>query len=522
MPTSVVDAIVTRSDGIPIFAEELARSLQAMEDASPGTADATAIPVTLNEILLARLDLLEHGRETAQLAAAIGRDIPLDLLIAVSPFGEAATRASIERLVGSGIFVTRHSGFGDAVDFRHALLRDAAYHLLLRRDRLRVHRLIADTIEARFPAISDSMPHVLAHQFAEAGDHSAAVIYLERAGRDAARRSAASEAVAHFAAALEQTLRLPPGRERDEREFDLRLGILGPLIAASGYGASEVERQIAHAVELSAHIGAGDRIVPALFLNWIARFNETDVRFEVARQIAQVAAAGSTLDKLMAHRCMGTTLLFRGEFAAAIAEFEQFQNLFDPELHSEALNRIGATIHAVTVKVGLAEAWTVLGDAERAGFWREAALGDAEASGHYQTICHIDRLCRRPARRLPGRRRRPRLPRRATARFDAAARPALLAAACRPARRRRRHPPWRHRQGIPPGGARHGADDRRAATVADGLVRGVCRRLREGASAGGRACDARGHRRGSRNRRTLDRGRVSPLARPVAAAGRRQ
>ena len=160
------------------------------------------------------------------------------------------------------------------------------------------------------------------------------------------------------------------------------------MIAARGYGAREVERQIALAVELSAHIGAGDRIVPALFLNWIARFNETDVRFEVARQIAQVAAAGSTLDKLMAHRCMGTTLLFRGEFLAAIAEFEQFQKLFDPELHNEALNRIGATIHAVTVKVGLAEAWTVLGNAEQAGSWRKAALDDAEASGHYQTICH--------------------------------------------------------------------------------------------------------------------------------------
>jgi hypothetical protein len=388
MPTSVVDAIVARSDGIPIFAEELARSLQAMEDASPGVTDATAIPVTLNEILLARLDLLENGRETAQLAAAIGRDIPLDLLIAVSPFGEAATRASIERLVGSGIFVTRHSGFGDAVDFRHALLRDAAYHLLLRRDRLRVHKLIADTIEAGFPAIADSMPHVLAHQFAEAGDHSAAIIYLERAGRDAARRSAAVEAVAHFTAALGQTSKLPPGRERDVREFDLRLGILGPLIAARGYGAREVERQIAHAVELSTRIGGGERIVPALFLNWIARFNETDVRFEVARQIAQVAAHGSTLDRLIAHRCMGTTLLFRGEFAAAIAEFEQFQKLFDPGLHNEALNRIGATVHAVIVKVGLAEAWTVLGDAERAGIWRKAALDEADASGHYQTICH--------------------------------------------------------------------------------------------------------------------------------------
>lgn len=388
MPASVVDAIVARSDGIPIFAEELARSLQAREDASPSATDATVIPVTLNEILLARLDLLENGRETAQLAAAIGRDIPLDLLIAVSPFGEASTRASIERLVESGIFVTRHSGFGEAVDFRHALLRDAAYHLLLRRDRVRVHKMIADTIEAEFPAIIDSMPHVLAHQFAEARDHSAAIIYLERAGRDAARRSAAMEAVAHFTTALEQTSNLPPGRERDVREFDLRLGILGPLIAARGYGAREVERQIAHAVELSARIGGGERIVPALFLNWIARFNETDVRFEVARQIAQVAAHGSTLDRLIAHRCMGTTLLFRGEFAAAIAEFEQFQKLFDPELHNEMLNRVGATVHAVTVKVGLAEAWTMLGDAERAGIWRKAALAEADASGHYQTICH--------------------------------------------------------------------------------------------------------------------------------------
>jgi len=388
MSTSVVDAIVARSDGIPIFAEELARGVQAMANASPGATDTTAIPVTLNEILLARLDLLENGRETAQLAAAIGRDIPLDLLIAVSPIGEAATRASIERLIESGIFVTRHGGFGDAVDFRHALLRDAAYHLMLRRDRVRVHKLIADAIEAGFPAIADSMPHVLAHQFAEAADHSAAIIYLERAGGDAVRRSAAVEAVAHFTAALEQASKLPPGRERDVREFDLRLAILRPLIAARGYGAREVERQIEHAVELSARIGSGDRIVPALFLNWIARFNETELRLEVARQIAQVAVHGSTLDRLIAHRCMGTTLLFRGEFVAAIAEFEQFQKLFDPELHNEALNKVGATVHAVTVKVGLAEAWTVLGDAERAGIWGKAAIEEADASGHYQTICH--------------------------------------------------------------------------------------------------------------------------------------
>ena len=388
MPTTIVDAIVARSDGIPIFAEELARGYQAMENASPGAADPDVIPVTLNETLLARLDLLEHGCETAQLAAAIGRDVPVELLIAVASFGEAETRASIDRLLESGIFVRRHSAFGDAVGFRHALLRDAAYQLLLRRDRVRVHRLIADTIEARFSAVADTMPHVLAHQLAEAGDYSRAIIYWERAGRDAARRSAALEAVAHFTTAIESSLKLPAGHDRDVCEFDLRLEILGPLIVARGYGAAEVEREIDLAVDLCNRIGANDRIVPALFLKWIGRFNETETRLQVARQMSEVAAQGSTLDRLIAHRCLGTTLLFRGEFPAAIGEFERFLVQFIPELHDEALNRIGATVHAITVKVGLAEAWTLIGDSNRAAVWRQAALEEAQASGHFQTLCH--------------------------------------------------------------------------------------------------------------------------------------
>jgi predicted ATPase len=388
MPPGILDAIVARSDGIPIFAEELARGYREIETASPGTADPNAIPVTLNETLLARLDLLEHGRETAQLASAIGRDIPIELLIAVSPFGAAEMRASIDRLVRAGIFVNRHSTFGEAIEFRHSLLRDAAYHLLLRRDRLRVHQLIADTIEAQFPAITDSMPHVLAHQLAEAGDYMRAVTWWQRAGRDAARRSAAVEAVAHFATAIELLSNLPGGSDRDLREFDLRLEILGPLIAARGYGAAEVEREIDRAVELSTRLGTSDRIVAALVHKWMGRFNETEARLDVARQIAAVAANGSVTDRLMSYRCMGTTLLFRGEFKEAIAEFEQFLATFNSDLHGDALNKIGATLHDIVVKVGLAEAWTLLGDAERASLWRNTALEDARASGHFQTLCH--------------------------------------------------------------------------------------------------------------------------------------
>jgi class 3 adenylate cyclase len=388
LPPRIADAIVARSDGIPIFAEELARGYLAIENVSPGTADPNDIPVTLNETLLARLDLLEHGRETAQLSAAIGRDVPKELLVAISPFGEAEMAASIERLVKTGIFVKRHSAFGEAVGFRHALLRDAAYHLLLRRDRVRVHRLIADTIEARFPAITDSMPHVLAYQLAEAGDYPRSINYWERAGRDAARRSAAVEAVAHFTTALESSAKLPQGRDRDIRELDLRLEIVGPLIAVRGYGAAEVEREIDLAFELSSRIGANDRIVPALVHKWLGRFNQSEARLQIARQIGEVASHGSALDKLMAHRCMGTTLLFRGEFAAAIAEFEQFQQMFVPELHNASVNKIGATFHAITVKVGLAEAWTLIGDVERAAACRQAALEAAQESGHFQTLCH--------------------------------------------------------------------------------------------------------------------------------------
>ncbi len=388
MPPGILDAIIARADGIPIFAEELARGYQAIEKVSPGTADPNAIPATLNETLLARLDLLEHGRETAQLAAAIGRDVPIELLIAVSPLSDAEMRASIERLIRTGIFVNRHSTFGEAVEFRHSLLRDAAYQLLLRRDRLRVHQLIADTIEAQFPAMTDQMPHVLAHQLTEAGDDSRAITWWQRAGRDAARRSAAVEAVAHFASAIELALRLPEGGDRDLLEFDLRLEILGPLIAARGYGAAEVEREIDFAVDLSSRLGTRDRIVAALVHKWIGRFNQTEARLEVARQIAEVAANGTTFDKLMSHRCMGTTLLFRGEFKEAIFEFEQFLEMYVPELHSEALDKIGATLHDTAVKVGLAEAWTLLGDGESAALWRKIALEDAQAGGHFQTLCH--------------------------------------------------------------------------------------------------------------------------------------
>lgn len=390
LPASVVDTIAERSDGIPIFAEELARSLLS-EAAAPGgkRADRQAIPVTLNETLVARLDRLEHGRETAQLAAVIGREFPADLLVAASPLAPAATRAGIGRLLEAGIFVGRRSILGEAIGFRHALVRDAAYSLILHRDRVRLHRLVADTIETRFPAIADALPHILAHQLTEAGDYGRAIIHWERAGLDAARRSAAREAVAHLTRAIELTSRLPQGRERDNRELGLRLATIGPLIAVRGYSSADVEKEMDRAVELCGRTGSADRLVPALTHKWLAMLGSDDMngRHELSRQIAEAAVLGGTVDRLVAHRVMGSTLLFRGEFAAAAAEFEAFLALYDPGLHDEPLSRVGATNHAVTVKLCLAEAATLMGEAVRAARWRAAALDAARADGHFQTLC---------------------------------------------------------------------------------------------------------------------------------------
>ena len=169
LPDDAAEAIAIRSDGMPIFAEELTRGYIESAPRADAGNELSRIPATLAETILARLDRLVHGRKIASIAAAIEQEFPVALLVVVSGLTDAEVGAGIRELLDAEVMTPGHSPFGEAVSFRHMLLRDAAYGLLLHRERTSVHARIADTLSTSFPAIADALPNVMAIQRFQAG-----------------------------------------------------------------------------------------------------------------------------------------------------------------------------------------------------------------------------------------------------------------------------------------------------------------------------------------------------------------
>jgi class 3 adenylate cyclase len=386
LPAAVVDQIVARSDGVPLFAQELTRAILASGRRKDGPL---AIPSSLTESLLARLDGLAHGRETAQLASVIGREFPVNLLMAISAEQADATREGVRRLLEAAIFVRRHSSFGETAGFHHMLVRDAAYELLLRRERARLHDKVAAAIEAQFPDMAKAMPQLVAHHFAAAGNHARAIDYWELAGADAAARSAPVEAIAQYERALEVLPSLPAGKQRDERELGLRLDMIGPLIALRGHGSRDVANAVEQALELHRRLDSSQSIVPPLTLKWLAQLGGGDYEalLGTARLIAEKAKDASPVDRLLARRTMGTTLLFGGELSGAVAQFTDFLAIYDPAAHDGPLARAGATSHAGASLLGLSECFTLMDRADERDKWRRALFAHALERNHVPSLC---------------------------------------------------------------------------------------------------------------------------------------
>jgi class 3 adenylate cyclase/tetratricopeptide (TPR) repeat protein len=382
----IVEQITSRSDGVPLFAQELTRGILAKDHGRNG---GLTIPSTLTESLLARLDGLNHGRETAQLAAVIGREFPVDLLVAISPEDPSAVRNAVRRLIEAGIFVRRHSTFGEAAGFHHSLLRDAAYELLLRRERARLHERVAVALEQKFPDIVTALPHLVAQHFTAAGIPGKAIDYWEQAGAAAAQQSSPIEAVSHFQKAIDLLSGLAPDATRDERELGLRLRLIGPLIAARGYASSEVGNAVEQMLDLHRRSGSRHPVVPALTLKWLAQLgaSDLDALHETALQIGAAAQNAGVADRLLAHRVLGSTLLFRGQLAAAVNELTTFMEVYDPRTHDADLARIGVTNHAQVVMLCLAECYTLMGRFEQSEKWRQAMFAHAGARHHVPTLC---------------------------------------------------------------------------------------------------------------------------------------
>ncbi len=393
-----VAALVRQSDGVPLFAEELARN--ALESASE------AVPRSLQDSLMARLDRLGPARDVAQTAATIGRDFSLDVLRAVWPGEPARLPELISRLIDADLVVPQPGAAPDdeAFAFRHALFQEVAYESLLRRERRALHGRIARIAEERFPRAAIAAPQSLARHYEAAGQLDEAVAELQRAGVQAAQRSALRESIALLERALRLLADLAPSPERDRRELDLQMALGAPMQATRGYADPEVRRIYKRALALSEASREDHRLGDILW--GLFSFNlvrgSLATAGELARALERLAeTAGDDGIALAARNAVGSALYFDGHFAEAFDEFERAVAGYDAERHAR-LAQVRGQDHAVSAQVTAGMAAWMLGRPRTA--WNEAcaAVERARRLGHPVSLgfalgyaAAVAALCRR-------------------------------------------------------------------------------------------------------------------------------
>jgi predicted ATPase/class 3 adenylate cyclase len=344
LPPEVVQQIVAKTDGVPLFVEELTKMvvelglLTAVNNHYElnGTLPPLAIPATLQDSLMARLDRLSTARELAQLGATLGREFSYELLHAVSPLSEERLQQGLGQLVEKELVYQRGVPPRAQYRFKHALIQDTAYQALLKSTRRQYHQRIAQVLEEKFPEITETEPELLAHHCTEAGLIEQALLCWQQAGQRAAQRSANAEAVGHFTKGLALLKTLPDTPERAQQELGLQVALGGPLIATKGHTVPEVGRVYGRARELCHQVGESPQLFPVVIGLW--RFHWVRAELETARELAEqlLRLAQSLQDPallLEAHYMLGNTLLILGELVSAQEHFEQGITLYNPQQH---------------------------------------------------------------------------------------------------------------------------------------------------------------------------------------------
>ena len=302
-----------------------------------GPLPPLAIPATLHDSLMARLDRLATVKGLAQLGATLGREFSYDLLQAVSPWDEATLQRGLQQLVEAEFLYQQGLPPQATYLFKHALIQDAAYQSLLRSTRQQYHQRIAQVLEARFPELCETQPELLAHHYTEAGLLAQAIPYWQRAGQRAIERSANLEAIGHLTKGLEVLTTLPDTPERTQQELDLQTALGPALMATKGYAAPEVEQAYARARELCQQVGETPQLFPVLWGLWRVLYR--------AGGVPDGAGAGGAAPQpgparrktrrssCEAHQALGHTLFCLGELAPARAHLEQGMALYDPQQH---------------------------------------------------------------------------------------------------------------------------------------------------------------------------------------------
>ena len=393
MPEEVFDEIVAKTDGVPLFVEELTKTVlesDLLEDAGDryvlsGPLPPLAIPASLQDSLMARLDRLAPVKEVAQLAATLGRTFSHELLAAVSPLKRDGLDDALSQLLNAGL-IYRHGLPPDVTyEFKHALVRDVAYQSLLKGSRLQFHKRIAHALEERFPETAETEPELLARHFTEAGLAEQAVGYWQRAGRRASERSANLEAIAHLTKGLELNKGLPEAPERARRELGLHLTLGPALMAIKGWVAPEVEQAYLHARELCRQVGEPAQLFTVTWGLWM-HYNQRG-QLETAQGLADevLALAEGQADpafRLQAHHAAWSTLYRLPEFSACRDHTEQGFALYDIDDHGSHAFLYGGHDPGVCCRVHGALALWLLGYADQALEKADDAVALAKQLSH--------------------------------------------------------------------------------------------------------------------------------------------
>ena len=352
LPPAVLQQIVTKTDGVPLFVEELTKTVLESDVVREteehyeltGPLPPLAIPATLHDSLMARLDRLATVKAVAQLGAVLGRTFAYELLQAVTPLDEVSLQQALVRLVDAELLYQRGIPPQATYLFKHALIQDAAYQSLLKSTRQQYHQRIAQVLEARFPAPVETQPELVAQHYTTAGCPEQAVLYWQRAGQQASDRSANQEAISHFTTGIELLTTLPETPERTQQALTLHIALGAALQRAKGNAVPEAEHAYTQARALCQQVGETPQLVPALF--GLSQYYMTRAQLHTAREL------GDTLLRLaqqaddpalfvIAHYTLGATWFFLGALPVARQHLEEGIARYTPDQRHTPAFRLG-------------------------------------------------------------------------------------------------------------------------------------------------------------------------------------
>jgi predicted ATPase len=399
LPPEVVEQIVAKTDGVPLFVEELTKMvlesglLQEREECYELTRPLPplAIPATLHDSLMARLDRLSAAKTVAQLGATIGRQFSYNLLQAVSPLDETTLQHGLRQLVEAELLYQRGLLPQATYLFKHALIQDAAYQSLLKSTRQHYHQRIAEALAERFPETAETQPELLAHHATEAGLSEQAIVYWQRAGQRAIERSANLEAIGHLTKGLEVLATLPDTREWTQQELALHTTLGPALIMIKGYGAPEVEHTYVRARELCQQVDDPAQLFPVLRGLWNRYLMRAEHQkgLELGEQLLSLAHRLHDPASLVeAYRVLGTVLWNRGELLPAREHLERGIALYEPHQHRTLAFLYGADPGAVCRIYAAVVLWS-LGHPQQARRRMEEALTLARELSHPHSLAFV-------------------------------------------------------------------------------------------------------------------------------------